>query len=81
MPAEQLTFTKASKDKPVVGYVLDQSQTGLTVLSISPRQIFYYGPGDLTSETACSAFPLDDLPIVYHTGLNKLFHLSSYPHC
>jgi hypothetical protein len=81
MPAEQLTFTKASKDKPVVGYVLDQSQTGLTVLSLDPRQVLYFGPKDLTKEVACSAFQSDDLPIVYHTGLIRIFHLFTYPHC
>jgi hypothetical protein len=81
MPAEQLTFTTASKYKPVAGYVLDQSQTGLTVLSIDPRQIMYFGPKDLLSETACSAFRSDDLPIIFHTGLNRFFHLYSYPHC
>ena len=81
MPAEQLTFTKASGDKPVVGYVLDQSQTGLTVLSLDPRQVLYYGPKDLATEIACSAFQSNDLPIIYHTGLNRIFHLFSYPHC
>ena len=81
MPAEQLTFTTASKDKPVVGYVLDQSQSGLTVLSINPTQVLYYGPKDLTTEFACSAFRSDDLPIIYHTGLIRIFHLFSYPHC
>lgn len=71
MPAERLTFTKASKDKPVVGYVLDQSQSGLTVLTVNPTQVLYYGPKDLTKEVACSAFRSDDLPIIYHTGLIK----------
>jgi hypothetical protein len=81
MPAEQLTFTTASKDKPVVGYVLDQSQSGLTVLSINPTQVMYYGPKDLNTEVACSAFRSDDLPVIYHTGLIRIFHLYSYPHC
>jgi hypothetical protein len=81
MPAERLTFTEASKDTPVVGYVLDESQSGLTVLSINPTQVLYYGPKDLTKEVACSAFRSDDLPIIYHTGLIRIFHLFSYPHC
>ena len=81
MPAERLAFTKASKIKPVAGYVLDQSQTGLTVLSIDPTQVVYFGPKDLVSEVACSAFRSDDLPIIYHTGLNRILHLHSYQHC
>lgn len=81
MPAEQLTFTPASKDGPVVGYVLDQSQSGLTVLSINPTRVLYYGPKDLANEVACSAFRSDDLPIIYHTGLDRIFNLFSYPRC
>jgi hypothetical protein len=82
MPAEKLTFTKASgQHTPVVGYVLSQSDTGPTVLSLDPRQILYFGPKDLSKATACSAFPQDDLPIVYHMGLNSILHLSSDPHC
>ena len=79
--AERLAFTKASKIKPVAGYVLDQSQTGLTALSIDPTQVVYFGPKDLVSEVACSAFRSDDLPIIYHTGLNRILHLHSYQHC
>jgi hypothetical protein len=78
MPAEQLTFTKA---KPVTGYVLDESQSGLTVLAVGSRQISYYGPKDLTSETACSDIPSDDLPIVYYTPFYRIFHLFRYKHC
>ena len=81
MPAERLTFTPSSKDKPVVVYVLDESQSGLTVLQINPTQVLYFGPKDLSKEVACSAFRSDDLPIIYHTGLIRIFHLFSYPHC
>jgi hypothetical protein len=78
MPAEQLTFTKA---KPVTGYVLDQSQSGLTVLAVGSRQILYYGPNELSTETACSNIPPNDLPIVYYTPLYRIFHLYRYRHC
>jgi hypothetical protein len=81
MPAENLTFTRASGHAPVVGYILSQSGTGLTVLAIDPRQIFYFGPQELSKETSCSAFPQDELPIVYHVGLNRILHLSTDPHC
>jgi hypothetical protein len=78
MPAERLTFSKA---KPVTGYVLDQSQSGLTVLAVDSRQLLYYGPKDLISETACSHIPSDDLPIVYYTPLARIFHLFRYKDC
>lgn len=78
MPAEKLTFTNA---KPVTGYVLDQSQSGLTVLAVDSRQILYYGPKDLATEAACSDIPSDDLPIVYYTPLYRIFHLFRYKHC
>jgi len=81
MPAERLTFSKASGQGPIAGYVLSQSDTGLTVLELDPRTILYFGPGELASQTACSAFPPDDLPIVYKTWLKGILDLYAYPHC
>ena len=81
MPAARLTFSKASGQGPIAGYVLSQSDTGLTVLELDPRTILYFGPGELASQTACSAFPPDDLPIVYKTWLKGILDLYAYPHC
>jgi hypothetical protein len=78
MPAERLTFNNA---QPVTGYILAQTSSGLTVMQIKSREILYYGPSALTSQSMCSNVPANDFSVMAFPPFIKIFGFYRYAHC
>ena len=93
MPAERLTLKDHQK---IVGYVLAQTQEGLTFMQAGSMNITQYEPGIVKDEVFCSDAPARDLPIIYYIksipavdlghyrvdlGHYLSNHLSHYAHC
>jgi hypothetical protein len=72
MPAEYLVLNNGQS---ITGYILSETQNGMTVLQINPREVLYYDdPRLLKSESICSNGPKWDYPIIYYLHLR--LHLS-----
>ena len=93
MPAERLTLKDHQK---IVGYVLAQTQEGLTFMQAGSMNITQYEPGIVKDQVFCSDAPARDLPIIYYMRSIPGFdlghyridlghylsnHLSHYAHC
>ena len=93
MPAERLTLKDHQK---IVGYVLAQTQEGLTFMQAGSMNITQYEPGIVKDEVFCSDAPARDLPIIYYIksipavdlghyrvdlGHYLSNHLGHYTHC
>ena len=93
MPAERLTLKDHQK---IVGYVLAQTQEGLTFMQAGSMNITQYEPGIVKDQVFCSDAPARDLPIIYYIksipavdlghyrvdlGHYLSNHLSHYAHC
>jgi len=86
MPAERLTLNNHQK---VIGYVLAETQDGLTFMQAGSMNITQYNPGFVKGQVFCSNAPARDLPIVYYlksipgVGLGHYLsdHLGHYAHC
>jgi hypothetical protein len=86
MPAERLTLNNHQK---IIGYVLAQTQEGLTFMQAGSMNITQYEPGVVKDQVFCSDAPARDLPIIYYIrsipgvdlGHYLSNHLGHYNHC
>jgi Ca2+/Na+ antiporter len=86
MPAERLTLNNHQK---IIGYVLAQTQEGLTFMQAGSMNITQYEPGVVKDQVFCSDAPARDLPIIYYIrsipgvdlGHYLSNHLGHYAHC
>ena len=75
MPAERLTLKDHQK---IVGYVLAQTQEGLTFMQAGSMNITQYEPGIVKDQVFCSDAPARDLPIIYYMRSIPGFDLGHY---